>query len=87
MRLLRKESPLELLEVARLGGEADTVKRVMGDVLEREIDILLSHFANIKPDAMQYAKLAGQAQILFKIKKSLDITTAEGKDAAERLKE
>jgi hypothetical protein len=85
--LLRKETPLELLEVARIGGEAETVKRVMGDILSRELELVISHLANIKPDALAYAKIAGQAQVLFKIKKTFDISAAEGKDAAERLKE
>ena len=81
-----EKTPLELLEVARLGGEAETVKRVLGNVLEQEIEMLLSHLSNMKPDAMGYAKLAGQAQVLFKIKRSLDIQTAEGKAAASSLK-
>jgi len=86
LRLHKRESPLELLEVARLGGEADTVKRALGDVFAREVDLLLSHLANMKPDAMGYAKLAGQAQVLFKIQKTFEITAAEGKEAAENLR-
>ena len=86
LRLLRRESPIELLELARLGGEAETVQRVMGEVLTREVDMLLSHLATMKPDAMGYSKLAGQAQVLLKIKKSLELQTADGKDAAANLR-
>lgn len=84
--MLRKETPLELVEIARMGGEAETVQRVLGSVLDSEIELLLSHLANMKPDAMGYAKLAGQAQVLFKIRKSLDIQQAEGKEAAGNLR-
>jgi len=86
LRLLKRESPLEQLQLARIGGEAETVKRVMGEVFQQEIDILLSHLANMKPDGMEYAKLAGRAQVLLKIKKSLELQTAEGKEAAESLR-
>lgn len=89
MRLLGKReelTPIELFEVARLGGEAETVKRVMGEVISREVELLLTSLAGMLPDAMGYAKLAGQAQVLLKIKRSLEIQAADGKDAAESLR-
>lgn len=88
MRLIGKKekTPLDLLQVAKAGGEAETVKRVMGEVISRELDLLLSQFAATKPDLGEYARLAGQAQILNKIKRAIDYKAAEGAAAAKELR-
>lgn len=86
LRLFKGDSQSELIEMARLGGEAETVRKVVGEMFSRRVASLLSQLATIKPDAMDYAKLAGQAQILLQIQKDLDIQYAEGKEAAEQLR-
>jgi hypothetical protein len=82
LSLARQRSPLELLEIARIGGEAETVRRVMGETLRREEEWLLAQFVAIKPDLAGYCRLAGQAQMITKLRKSLQIQSAEGQEAA-----
>jgi len=81
-----KRTPLELLEVARLGGEASTVKKVMDGVLKQELQSIISQFAGTKPDLGQYAFFAGQVSIINKILRSLDLQANEGKEAAAQIK-
>lgn len=61
-----KRTPLELLEVARLGGEASTVKKVMDGVLKQELQSIISQFAGTKPDLGQYAFSQGKLVLLTK---------------------
>ena len=86
IRLARRKSPLELFEVARLGGEAESVKRVMGKVLLQESDVILTQLAAVKPDFGTYAFLAGQAQVIRKLLTSLDLSLEEARDAGEKLR-
>lgn len=85
--ILRSEqkSPIELFDLAKSGGEAETVKRVLGVVLQRELDRCLSLISEIKPDLGEYARLAGEVRQIYRLKKSLDLKFDEGKDAADKL--
>lgn len=82
-----KKSPLELYSVASSGGSAETVKEIMGPVLGKEVDYLVSQLASSKPDLGHYAYLAGQAQMLKKLLTSLNLTMEEGREAAEKLRQ
>lgn len=87
MRLIReKRTPVDLIEVARLGGEAETVQRVMGETLRREMDSLISQLSSCK-QVGEYAFVAGQMHIIRRLMKSLDIQLAEGREAAAELRE
>ena len=86
LRLARKKSPLELFDVARAGGEADTVKRVLGLVLVKEADAIISQMGSVKPDLGSYAFLAGQSQMLKRILTSLNLTLNEAREAGENLR-
>lgn len=81
-----KQTPAELLMIASMGGEAATVKRVMGDVLKKELSSIMSQFSGVTPDLGRYAFYAGQVSIINKILRSLDLQTSEGVEAAEQLK-
>lgn len=80
------ETPLELLDVASLGGEAETVKRVIGKILKDELDSLFTKLSTCKPDLGEYAHYSGQVFMIHKILRSLEIRTEDGKEAVQQLK-
>lgn len=82
----KEKKPLEMYSLAVAGAEAKTVKRVLGPVLEDEKDTLLRNLANAKPDALEYARLAGQASMLFRLQGVLDYSEVEGEEAGKGLK-
>lgn len=76
-----EKSPIELFKA---GTEAHSLQRIMGPVLGAEIESVLSQFAGAKPDLGTYAHLAGQAHVLTKILKSVELTIEEAREIAHK---
>lgn len=81
-----KKTPVELFEIASAGGKAQTVSQVMGDVLQKEMDVLLSHFGNPKKTPEEWAYLAGQVNEVNKILSRIRYEKHEGEEAVEKLR-
>ena len=76
----------ELLDLAKLGNDAETIKRAFSGVLSNELDLLLSQLATPKHDASEYAFIAGQIFFIKRLMKTLDLSIQEGKEAVAELK-
>ena len=81
-----RKDPIELFRIAKAGGEAATVSKVMGAVLEDERELLLSQFGNPKKSPEELAHLSGQIWVVQKILSRLRLLKEEGADAADSLR-
>lgn len=86
MRLFAQRSPLEQINLASAGGQAETVKNVLGPALQKEADSILSQLSTCKPELASYAHLAGQAQMLKKLLTSINMTLDEARELGEKLR-
>lgn len=80
------QSPIEAYELAHAGGEAETVRRVLGELLTKELDRCLSFLSECEPDFGQYAKIAGEIRQIYRLRKSLELNILEGRDAVRLLR-
>lgn len=78
-----EKSPIELFKA---GTQAGIIQQVMGPVLGAELETVISQFAGAKPDLGTYAHLAGQAYVLTKILKSVEMTLEEAKEASDKVR-
>ena len=89
MAELREEShPIDLLNLAKLGGDALSVQRTIGPILNEEKEFLLRILGGLSDgSAAQYAFLSGSLRMVQRIERLLSDRIEEGREAQELLTE
>lgn len=82
----QEKTPLELYSVASAAGPAENIKRDLGPVLGKELDVLISELVSSKPDFGTYSHIAGQIKMIDKIMKAVDMSLAEAREALDQLR-
>ena len=82
----KKKDPIELLSIAKMGAQAETIQRLMGHHLEAQKDRIVRNIAGAKPDLGNYSFLAGQLHQIFQLTSALELDKAEAKSAVEELR-
>ena len=76
-----KDRDTMLGKVVQMGGEARTVQKVMGSLLQTELDFIITQLSNCDPDLGTYAKLAGRAQTIRRLQNTLSMRVEDGDEA------
>lgn len=82
----KKKTPLEMVKIVSDSAQAESIKRAIAPVLGKELNNIVTQLATIKPDLGAYSFLAGQAHIVHKILKSVEVSMDEAKESHDKIR-